>query len=57
MLSLLAQRYSNKEIATRLYITPATVKRHTVNIYQKLEVNGRRQAVERAIALGILPAT
>jgi len=57
VLSLLAQRYSNKEIATRLYITPATVKRHTVNIYQKLEVNGRRQAVERAMALGILPAT
>ena len=38
ILSLLAQRLSNKEIADQLYISPITVKRHTINIYQKLNV-------------------
>ncbi len=57
VLRLLARRYHDKEIATELYITPATVRRHASNIYQKLQVNGRRQAVEKAIALGILPSS
>jgi LuxR family maltose regulon positive regulatory protein len=56
VLGLLAERLSNKEIARELSISPMTVKRHTVNIYQKLLVQGRREAVARAIALGILPA-
>ena len=55
VLALLARRYRDKEIATELFISPATVRRHTSNIYQKLQVSGRRQAVEKAIALGILP--
>ncbi|NOX61117.1 MAG: hypothetical protein GXP42_04105 [Chloroflexi bacterium] len=54
VLALLARRYSNKEIAAQLFIAPATVKRHASNIYQKLGVKGRRQAVEKAIALGLL---
>ncbi len=33
---------------------PETVKRHTANVYQKLEVHGRREAVERARSLGVL---
>jgi len=53
-LALLAQRLSNKEIAEKLHITPETVKRHTANIYQKLDVHGRREAVERATSLGVL---
>ena len=57
VLRLLARRYQNKEIAAELFIAPATVRRHASNIYQKLQVNGRRQAVEKAIALGILPAS
>lgn len=54
VLALLAGRYSNKEIARELYIAPATVKRHTINIYQKLSVESRRDAVEAARALGII---
>jgi len=57
VLMLLAQRYRDKEIAAELFISPTTVKRHASNIYQKLQVNGRRQAVEKAIALGVLPSS
>jgi ATP/maltotriose-dependent transcriptional regulator MalT len=32
-----------------------TVKRYTVNLYQKLLVQGHREAVAKAIALGVLP--
>ncbi|HEY53621.1 MAG TPA: AAA family ATPase [Caldilineae bacterium] len=55
VLALLARRYRDKEIAAELFISPATVRRHASNIYQKLQVSGRRQAAEKAIALGILP--
>jgi LuxR family maltose regulon positive regulatory protein len=54
ILALLERRLSNKEIAARLVIAPGTVKSHTIHIYQKLNVNGRRHAVEQARALGIL---
>jgi len=63
VLQLLAQRMSNKEIAEALVISPVTVKRHTIKIYQKLNVNTRRDAVAMAAQLGlisqkpILPAT
>ena len=55
ILAFLAQRLSAKEIAQRLIISDRTVKRHTANIYQKLGVNSRRDAVAIALALGILP--
>jgi LuxR family maltose regulon positive regulatory protein len=54
VLELLNARLSNKEIAARLIISDRTVKRHTINLYQKLSVNGRRQAVSRARSLGLL---
>jgi len=54
ILSFLAQRLSNKEIARELNISDITVKRHSANIYQKLGVHGRRQAVAKAIGLGVL---
>ncbi len=57
VLMLLAERLSNKEIARRLVISPATVKRHTLSIYSKLDVAGRREAVARARELGILPVS
>lgn len=56
ILALLGKRDSNKEIAARLFISPATVKRHTVSIYRKLDVSDRRGAVARALELGLLPA-
>jgi LuxR family maltose regulon positive regulatory protein len=55
VLAWLAKRLSNKEIARELSISPMTVKRHTVNIYQKLLVGSRREAVASAVVLGILP--
>lgn len=55
VLGLLAERLTNKEIAARLYIAPATVRRHTENIYSKLGVHGRREAVAKAQGLGMLP--
>jgi LuxR family maltose regulon positive regulatory protein len=58
ILELLGMRLTNKEIATQLVIAPGTVKAHTIRIYKKLAVKDRRQAVERAISLGILqPST
>jgi len=54
VLQLLAKRMSNKEIAAHLFISPKTVKKHLDNIYGKLNVSGRRESVEKAVALGIL---
>ena len=57
VLELLAERLSNKEIARRLVISPATVKRHTLSIYRKLGVGSRREAVAKARRLGLLHDT
>lgn len=54
VLHLVESLCSNQEIAERLVITPGTVKRHLHNIYTKLDVESRRQAVVRARSLGIL---
>jgi ATP/maltotriose-dependent transcriptional regulator MalT len=54
-LDVLANRYSNKEIARELFIAPATVKKHTVTLYDKLNVHGRQEAVTKARTLGYLP--
>jgi len=54
ILELLAQRLQNKEISEKLFISSETVKTHLKNIYQKLDVTSRRQAVDKAKGLGIL---
>ena len=54
VLELLEERLSNKEIARRLVISPATVKRHTLSIYRKLGVSSRRDAVAKARHLRML---
>jgi LuxR family maltose regulon positive regulatory protein len=54
ILGLLADELSNNQIADQLCISPATVKRHTENIYQKLGVHGRRKAVAKAGELSMI---
>ncbi len=54
ILELLAQRLSDKEIASTLFVSPATVNSHLKHLYQKLQVRSRRQAVAEGQALGIL---
>ena len=55
VLTLLREPLSNKEIAQKLNISYATVRRHTINLYGKLGINRRYKAVARAIELNILP--
>lgn len=55
LLHLLAQGCSNKEIARRASISTNTVKTHLSNLYGKLEVSRRTQAVRKARELRILP--
>jgi LuxR family maltose regulon positive regulatory protein len=55
VLQLLAEGLTNPEIAQRLVISLPTVKTHTRNIYGKLGVHGRKQAVAQAREWGILP--
>jgi LuxR family maltose regulon positive regulatory protein len=54
VLRLIAEGLSNQEIAERLFISLHTVKWHTGNIYGKLAVKNRTQAVARARALALL---
>lgn len=48
VLRLLGERYTNREIADALQISPDTVKRHTANIFRKLQVTNRRAAARLA---------
>ncbi|MDQ1466169.1 MAG: hypothetical protein QOH10_584 [Actinomycetota bacterium] len=54
VLALLAGGATNREIATTLSVTVATVKSHLVHVYAKLEVRNRNDALSRAVALGLL---
>lgn len=56
ILALLATGKSNPQIAAQLIIGAGTVKTHTLNIYRKLEVANRTQAIVRAQELGLLPS-
>ncbi|MFL7792754.1 MAG: LuxR C-terminal-related transcriptional regulator [Anaerolineae bacterium] len=54
VLRLIAAGLSNREIAERLFISIGTVKRHVNNIYGKLGVHSRTQAIAEARGLGII---
>jgi LuxR family maltose regulon positive regulatory protein len=55
VLQLIAEGLGNQEIATRLYLSPHTVKVHARNIYGKLGASSRTHAIAKGQALGILP--
>ena len=52
VLHLLALRLTNKEIAHALGISTGTVKQHTINLFRKLHVENRREAIQQARAMG-----
>ncbi|MFI7135038.1 response regulator [Nonomuraea sp. NPDC050153] len=54
VLQLIADGATNREIATRLFISEATVKSHVLHIYTKLGVNDRAAAVATAFRRGLL---
>jgi two-component system response regulator DesR len=53
VLALMASGATNKEIAARLHLSPHTVKDHTSELYRKLDVRNRAEAVQRAERLGL----
>lgn len=55
VLSLIAQGFSSKEAADRLYVSKRTIDFHLGNIYEKLEVSNRVQAFRAATRLGLIP--
>jgi len=54
-LTLIAEGLSNKDIARQLHLAPTTIKAHSRNIYGKLDVHSRTQAVTKARSLGLVP--
>ena len=54
ILECLAQGYSDKEIASSLYISEHTSRTHIRNIYHKMDVHSRSQAVAKAIRAGLI---
>ncbi|UCC54938.1 MAG: response regulator transcription factor [Anaerolineaceae bacterium] len=57
VLQLIVQGLKNREISARLYLSPNTVKVHNRNIFSKLGVHSRTQAIARARAMGLLKST
>ena len=55
ILGLLAEGHSNQEIAEKIFLSLSTVKTHLQNIFEKLDVKRRLQAVEKARGLNLIP--
>lgn len=55
VLELMSQGFSNQEIGDKLFISLSTVKTHSANLYVKLDVKRRTQAVQRAKELQLIP--
>ena len=55
ILGLIAQGLSNREIAEKLFISENTIKTHSSRLFEKMQVNRRVQAVQKAKDLGLIP--
>lgn len=55
VLQLMAEGLSNHEIASRLFVSLNTIKTHSSKVFEKLEVNRRTQAVDKAKKLSLIP--
>jgi DNA-binding NarL/FixJ family response regulator len=51
---LVAKGHSNQDVATEMHIGQATVKKHLIHVFCKLEVNDRTAAVTAALERGIV---
>ncbi len=54
VLELLAQGFSNQEIADKLFVSLNTAKTHISNIYTKLNVKRRTQAIQKAREIALI---
>jgi NarL family two-component system response regulator LiaR len=55
VLELMAQGFSNQEIADKLFVSLNTVKTHSSNLFAKLGAKRRTEAIRRAKELRLLP--
>ena len=55
ILTLVARGFSNREIATQLFVSENTVKTHCARAFDKLGATCRTQAVQRGKEMGLLP--
>jgi NarL family two-component system response regulator LiaR len=55
VLGLMAEGFSNQEIADKLFVSLNTVKTHASNLFLKLQVNRRTQAVQKAKEHSLIP--
>ena len=55
VLGLMAQGFSNQQIADKLFVSLNTIKTHSSNLFLKLEVSRRTQAVQKAKQLRLIP--
>ena len=55
VLQLMATGLSNQQIAEKLFVSLNTIKTHSSNLFLKLEVERRTQAIEKAKRLGLIP--
>ena len=55
ILTLMANGLSNQQIADRLFVSLNTIKTHAANLFLKMEVERRTQAVEKGRRLSLIP--
>jgi len=55
VLKLMAEGLSNSEISQQLFVSLSTIKTHTNNLFEKMGVERRTQAIDKARKLGIIP--